>query len=344
MATVQRQQQASIGVHAPQSGGTGDADTLQLDRVVGWLLDGLDWGAQLFHVGQYCGRWKASTAGHAQASFHLILEGRCWLHMPGRESVALMPRDGVFLMRDVPHFLSPYSDPGIDCRPVAMQALAAGPTLGATALACGFFSFEGPLRTLVADVVPESLVLRGSDASMAAAASLFDLMLLEARRTGTEPSAVMDRLTGLLFFYAFRHVAQSDPGARGLWLLLRRPGFAGLVADMLQAPAHPWSVDDMARRVHLSRAAFFRQFGEACGRSPLQFLLLLRMQVAARQLEQGESIGRAAEAVGYESYAAFSRAFKRVIGEQPGAWQRARSRDPRGAAATATADAVHEQA
>lgn len=317
------------GACALQVDDTGQAGAHQLDRVVAWLLDGLDWNANLFHVGQYCGRWKASTAGHAQASFHLILEGRCWLHMPGRPSVALMPRDGVFLMRDVPHFLSPYSDPDIDCKPAAMQPLVGGRALGATALACGFFSFEGPLRSLVADIVPESLVLRGSDASMSAAASLFDLMLLEARRTATEPSSVMDRLTGLLFFYAFRHVAQCDPNARGLWMLLRRPGFAPLVADMLQKPAHPWSVEDMAQRVHLSRGAFFRQFGEACGRSPLQFLLLLRMQIAARKLEQGESISRAAESVGYESYAAFSRAFKRVIGEQPGSWQRSRSRDPR---------------
>lgn len=81
----------------------------------------------------------------------------------------------------------------------------------------------------------------------------------------------------------------------------------------------------MARRVHLSRTAFFRQFGEACDQAPLQFLLALRMQLAARRMAQGESIAQAAQAVGYASYAAFSRAFKRVMGEQPGAWQRART-------------------
>jgi AraC family transcriptional activator of mtrCDE len=96
------------------------------------------------------------------------------------------------------------------------------------------------------------------------------------------------------------------------------------VSQLLQAPEQAWTVDEMAARVHLSRAAFFRQFAEACGQSPLQFLLLLRMQLAARRLAQGESIAQVAQAVGYESYAAFSRAFKRVIGAQPGAWQRAR--------------------
>lgn len=297
----------------------------QTDRLVDWLLDGLEWNASVFHVGQYCGRWRASTAGRARASFHLILEGRCWLHLPGQEAIALAPRDGVFLMRDVPHFLSPYQDPDIDCAPRAMQPMSTTPALGETGLACGFFSFDGPFRDLVADAFPEYLVLRAEDRTLASAATLFDLMRSEAHRTGLEPSVVMDRLAGLLFFYGLRHVSRGDAQARGLWGLLRRPGFAPLVSELLQSPERPWTVDDMAARVHLSRAAFFRQFAEACGRSPLQFLLLLRMQVAARRLAQGESIGQVAEAVGYESYAAFSRAFKRVVGEQPGAWQRLRA-------------------
>ena len=295
------------------------------DQVVDWLLDGLEWNASVFHVGQYCGRWRASTAGRARASFHLILQGRCWLHVPGREAVALAPRDGVFLMRDAPHFLSPYADAGIECAPRAMQPLATTGALGETGLACGFFSFDGPFRDLVADAFPEYLVLRADDRTMASAAILFDLMRSEAHRTGSEPSAVMDRLAGLLFFYGLRQVARSEAQTRGLWTLLRRPGFAPLVSELLHSPERPWTVDDMAARVHLSRAAFFRQFADACGQSPLQFLLLLRMQIAARRLAKGESIGQTAQGVGYESYAAFSRAFKRIMGEQPGAWQRART-------------------
>ncbi|TSD60078.1 AraC family transcriptional regulator [Variovorax sp. KBS0712] len=302
----------------------------QVDRVVDWLLGSLEWNATLFHVGQYCGRWRASTAGRARASFHLILEGRCWLHMPGRASVQLSPRDGVFLMRDVPHFLSPYADPGIDCAPRQMQPLSGSAASAKPAWPVASFSFDGPFRDVIASAFPDCLVLRAGDLAMASAGTLFDLMRSEALRVGAEPSVAMDRLAGLLFFYGLRHVAHSEVHAQGLWTLLRKRGFAPLLADILQSPARDWSVAEMARRVNLSRTAFFRQFGEACDQSPLQFLLLLRMQLAARRMAQGDSISQAAEAVGYASYAAFSRAFKRVMGEQPGAWQRARSGAPSG--------------
>lgn len=321
----------SVPVPVPDNG-----PQAQIDRVIDGLLNGLQWRASVFHVGQYCGRWRASTAGRARASFHLVLDGRCWLHLPGQPSVALQPRDGVFLSRDVPHFISPYADPDMACAPQTMRPMAAETGVGAaglgaagvgeTALACGFFTFEGPMRGLLVDAFPDHLVLHGADQAMSGASTLFDLMRAEALRTGTEPSAVMDRLVGLLFFYALRQLAQGDARARGIWSLLRRPGFAPLVAELLRDPGRSWSVADMAARVCLSRATFFRQFAEACGQPPQQFLLLLRMQLASRRLAQGEAIAQVAQAVGYESYAAFSRAFKRVMGEQPGAWQKACAR------------------
>uniref|UniRef100_UPI0006482625 cupin domain-containing protein n=1 Tax=Delftia sp. ZNC0008 TaxID=1339242 RepID=UPI0006482625 len=164
----------------------------QVDRVIDGLLNGLQWRASVFHVGQYCGRWRASTAGRARACFHLILDGRCWLHLPGQPSVELQPRDGVFLSRDVPHFISPYADPDMACAPQAMRPATGDAGIGETALACGFFTFEGPMRGLLVDAFPDHLVLRGDDHAMSGASMLFDLMRAEALRTGTEPSAVMD--------------------------------------------------------------------------------------------------------------------------------------------------------
>jgi AraC family transcriptional activator of mtrCDE len=76
------------------------------------------------------------------------------------------------------------------------------------------------------------------------------------------------------------------------------------------------------RAAHMSRASFYKHFIGASGQPPAQFLLLLRMKIAAQRLHAGDTIERAAEHVGYRSPAAFSRAFMKVIGEQPGAFRR----------------------
>ncbi|WP_239687657.1 cupin domain-containing protein, partial [Burkholderia cenocepacia] len=90
--------------HPPSSIGM----SAQTDKVVHWLLSSLEPRSQLFHVGQYCGDWQASTAGRAKASFHVILHGSAWLHFAdGRDSIPVTAGEAVFLLRDVPHGLSP---------------------------------------------------------------------------------------------------------------------------------------------------------------------------------------------------------------------------------------------
>jgi AraC family transcriptional regulator, activator of mtrCDE len=86
------------------------------ETIADWFLSGLELKSTVFHVGQYCGNWQASTAGRHQASFHLALHGECWLHLPetaerpGR-SVKLFPGDAVFLLHHMPHCLLPDPQP-----------------------------------------------------------------------------------------------------------------------------------------------------------------------------------------------------------------------------------------
>ncbi len=306
------------------------------DQLVQWLLAGIEWKTTVFHVGQYCGRWKASTAGRGLASFHAVLRGRCWLHRPGHPSLLLDEGDAVFLLHDEPHHLSPDPDSAVDLKRLAMH-----PTLpvqpDGTALACGFFHFAGPLSTWLAAAVGEPLLLRSADApaDLRHAVQLFEWMRDEADRSACGcsddpedlPSPLLERLTGLLFHYVLRHVLSHDgeiATLAGPWALARHPRFSPVLQALLQAPEEDWPVERMAALVHLSRASFFRAFVQACGEPPAQFLQRLRMQLAAQRLYRGESIERTAGLVGYQSTAAFTRVFQRVLGEQPGAWQRAR--------------------
>ncbi|TWI69705.1 AraC-like DNA-binding protein [Pseudoduganella lurida] len=295
------------------------------DRLVHWLIDSIELDAAAFHVGQYCGRWRASTAGRTLASFHVILHGSCYLHVQGRAPVKLGPRDGVFLLRDIPHFLSPDPDPAAPLPASPMQPLSfAAPD--ATGLACGFFDFRGALSTLIVGSFPDVVELRADDAAMGAAGTIFDLMLAEAasNRAPDLPPPLISRLAELLFFYVTRHVARQQDVLSGLLALARRPEFTALLDGMMREPGNDWSTVNMARAVHMSRSSFYKHFVDASGQAPAQFLLLLRMKIAAQQLNGGETIERTAEHVGYRSHAAFSRAFKKVIGEHPGAFRRQR--------------------
>lgn len=292
------------------------------DQLVHWLLGSLELDTTVFHVGQYCGRWHASTAGRTLGSFHLVLHGDCFLHVEGKEPIALHPRDGVFLLRDIPHFLSSEHHPKSLPAPVAMQAL--GPAqIGSTGLACGFFHFRDALSDLIVSSFPDYVIMRAEDASLRAASTLFDLILDEAGGDPDHASPLIARLTEVLFFYVIRHVAQQDEIASGLLSIARRAEFAPLLDSMMREPGQDWTTDNMARLAHMSRASFYKHFIDASGQPPAQFLLQLRMKIAAQRLHAGESIERTAEHVGYRSHAAFSRAFKKIIGEQPGAFRRA---------------------
>ena len=132
------------------------------------LLSSLDVRSSLYHLGQYCGAWNASTSG-ARASFHLILHGDCRVDL-ATESLALAAGDGIFFLRDLPHTLMPAG-----ARPPprrGMQPLEPRQPDG-TGLACGFFEFRSGLDGLLADALPDYLLLRASGARYAAARGVF---------------------------------------------------------------------------------------------------------------------------------------------------------------------------
>jgi len=291
------------------------------------LLSSLEVQSSLYHLGQYCGNWTASTSGRARASFHLILHGRCRADIAsGQESHTLSAGDGIFFLRDIAHVLTPLqpsaaAGAGAACGP--MQPLSPRQPDG-TGLACGFFQFRPGLADLLADTLPDYLLLRADDERFRAARGVFDLILDETARAPSASPVVLERLTDLLIFFMLRHLAIQDRQAHGLFVLARDPAMAGLLQAILAEPAAPWSMQDMADRVHMSKATFHRRFTLQSGTTPAQLLQLLRMRVARRLLDQGMGIQETAERVGYQSQAAFSRVFQRTEGMAPSALRRRR--------------------
>lgn len=284
------------------------------------LLSSLEVQSSLYHLGQYCGNWSASTSGRARASFHLILHGRCRVDLgPGQESLTLAAGDGVFFLRDIPHALTPLDPTATEGAPCETMQPLSPRQADSTGLACGFFQFRPGLADLLADTLPDYLVLRAGDERFRGARGVFELILGETAQAPGASPVVLERLTDLLIFFMLRHLAIHDRQAHGLFVLARDPAMASLLQAILAEPAAPWTMQDMADRVHMSKATFHRRFTLQSGTTPAQLLQLLRMRVARRYLNQGLGIQDAAERVGYQSQAAFSRVFQRTEGVAPSA-------------------------
>ncbi|MNB80602.1 HTH-type transcriptional regulator YdeO [compost metagenome] len=292
--------------------------------LVDWLLESLELQASLFHVGRYCGGWHASTQGLARASFHLIVQGHCWLHIEGQDqALPLNAGDAVFVLRDLDYRLSSAedADSAHTLPRMAMTALDSQAEDG-VGLVCGFFHFKSGLSSLIIEGLPDWIVLRAGDPSLSAARALFELILEECQRVPAPSSALLERLSHLLFLYVLRQQVVVNQNLGGLVALARHPVFAPLLDQLIDQPQQPWSLESMAACTGLSRSAFFKRFNELAGQSPGQVLLALRVRHACQLLKTNNTVEQVCAAVGYQSIAAFTRAFTKAIGVQPGAFRK----------------------
>ncbi len=143
-----------------------------------------------------------------------------------------------------------------------------------------------------------------------------------AGRVGS--TAVIAKLSELLFVEAVSQYVASLPAERRGWLAgLRDPHIGRALALLHARPTEGWTAETLALEVGMSRSVFAQRFTALVGQPPMQYLTLWRMHVAAQHLREGRgNVAQIGFSVGYESEAAFSRAFKRQFGTSPGTWRR----------------------
>ena len=178
------------------------------------------------------------------------------------------------------------------------------------------------LETFFGDERSEMQVAEGSEAAWWI--STVQYFSGEASRSGPGNHAVLARLSELLFMEVMRWQLRSLSEERAGWLAgLNDPQIGRVIALLHAEPAHAWTVDELADRVGMSRAALAKRFVDLVGDSPIQYLAGWRMHLARQLLRESTlSMGEIAERVGYESEAAFNRAFRREVGSPPATWRR----------------------
>jgi len=307
------------------------------------VLDGLKLQSSVFSRMELRGGWGFSKASLEGAPFHIVLEGEAWVEATGGKPTRIGRGEMAILPRGLPYRL--LSKPGADAVPfqrvlvdlglehwkpgdrVEPVFLRMGTGKPVTKLVSGVFDFTDPRKNPLVASLPEVLVLRESDVSTVPGAHLVQIgrMIsdeIEANKLGARLAAA--RLADYLFVQAVRaHLvssASTDPG----WLRgLRDPSVGASLAMIHADPRRDWSVKTLAQEVGMSRSQFAQQFKLHVGQAPIEYLTTWRMFDAASRLDDRQlSLKEIARNAGYNSVAAFGKAFKRWAGASPAAMRR----------------------
>ena len=265
--------------------------------------------------------------------YHLIARGTCWGHAIGQEPMHLREGDLIVFPQGDAHVLS--SAPGMRAAPdMSRYALGSTPLpivyeLGGggdrTRVFCGFLGCDerpyNPLLTALPTLI--HLPTAGSGPTSGWLSTLLAITMKESGSARAGSDNVLARLSEVMFVEAIRRYLENLPAAQTGWLAgLRDPMVGQALSALHNGPSQAWTVARLAQLVGVSRSIFAERFTEMVGQPPMQYLALWRMQLASRLLSEGGQVSAVAGAVGYESEAAFSRAFKKLVGQAPGTWRR----------------------
>jgi len=265
-------------------------------------------------------------------AYHYVVGGRMLIMVEGESPLEVRAGETVVLSRNDPHILGS----AMNMRPVGTERLIQPGDGGRlarivhggggepTQLICGFLGSDqhrNPLIATLPRMLKVDMVTAGSSDWIEASLN-FALKGLQEGKIGSP--AVMSRLSELIFVEAVRNYAASLAPEQKGWLAGMRDPIVGRALALMHGRVnHPWTTEQLAREVALSRSTFSDRFASLVGMPPMRYLTAWRMQLAKEQLRSGHrSIAQVGYEIGYQAEEAFTRAFKREFGMPPTAWRK----------------------
>jgi AraC-like DNA-binding protein len=279
--------------------------------------------------------WTALQRGTGRHWMYVVLRGSCWIELEdrSREPIRIDEGDVLAVANDAPHSLRHSEARGTPAS-AALRLHPPNERYGAADTATTVL-FVGSVPSTVeplSDLFPTIFHVRNDGSpNIRRIAALVRLIEEEIAGSAAEPgsSAVVDRLSDLVLIELLRVETKRANDTNPVWVHgIADPPIARLVTRLHGEPGSHWSWPTMCRAASLSRSALDRRFRAALGQSPKRYLFALRMRLAAAALAEGrKSIGEIASSVGYDSEAAFHRAFHRKLGITPGVYGRSKRAD-----------------
>ena len=268
--------------------------------------------------------------------YHYMVEGSCRITLEGLEPLPLSAGDVIVFPHGDAHTMASSSG-GLPQRIDAQALLRERPRVlqfggggEMTRFVCGYMACDPRLFQPILAALPRvvTMTLRGMDKARWLEASLRHAVE-EANSLQPGAEGVLAKLSEVIVVETLRqYVAQLSPEHTGWLSGLRDRAVGKCLALMHEKPAHPWTVDSLAREAAISRSVLAERFTHFVGQSPMQYLGRWRMALATNYLRRSSlSLARIAAEVGYETDGAFSRAFRREFGVPPATWRRLHAGD-----------------
>ena len=270
-------------------------------------------------------------------SYHVVSEGACWCESPGQAALRLekgdvlvVPHGQAYQIASTCGLRTGWS---LDDALGWFRAMASGQlpfvvTEGGNGperlqLVCGFLGCDALPFNPVLMTLPALLRVRLHDDSRSRLHALLEFALTESNRARPGSRSVLLRIAELVFVEVLRSYLTSGAGEDSSWLAgLRDPIVGRALARLHAEPARVWTLPELAREAGASRSVLAERFTSFVGQSPMLYLTHWRMQLAASRLTAGAApVSAVASGVGYQSEAAFCRAFKKVTGVTPASWR-----------------------
>jgi AraC-like DNA-binding protein len=261
------------------------------------------------------------------AHFAMLSRGSCWLTVEGNpEPIPLTGGDCFLLAKGTSIVLrdSPRTRPRWTFGEIG--ALANGNVAqcgggGApTTIVCGSLSFDRASLKPVTQLLPRFILMKAEEARTLALHNTVQALASEMAEQAPGSEVVATRLAEVLFIQVLRaHIASEPERSKGWLRAVFDPQIGAALGVIHDRVNTPWTVESLAGAAGVSRSAFAVRFKELLGQTPLEYVTEWRMQKAMQLLEQRDKkLVDVARSVGYESDAAFSKAFKRIVGASPG--------------------------
>jgi AraC-like DNA-binding protein len=257
----------------------------------------------------------------------MLSRGNCWLSVEGVAEpfpltggdCFLLAKGTSIVLRDSPRTRPRWSFREIGAKANGNVALCGGG--GApTTIVCGSLSFDRANLKPITQLLPNFILMKADQARTLALHTTVQALASEMEEQAPGSEVVASRLAEVLFIQVLRaHIASGPERNKGWLRAIFDPQIGAALSAIHDRVNTPWTVESLAEAAGMSRSAFAARFKELLGQTPLEYVTEWRMQKAIQLLERRDKkLPEVGRLVGYESDAAFSKAFKRVVGANPG--------------------------